>query len=295
MLSTPNSRIFLDHTCLLGEGPVWDDVQQVICWIDILNGEIHEFSPASKKHTTIAVHQMVGCFTFCTDGNFLVALQNGFAFVDRLTGTIKMISDPEIHLAGNRFNDGKCDPAGRFWAGTMSILETPEMGNVYMLDAALTITRKVDAVSVSNGMAWNKEGNLFYYIDSPERCVAAYDFDQKSGEITNRRMVVQVPEVDGFPDGMTIDEEGMLWIAHWGGWQVARWNPENGEKLFSFKLPVEKITSCTFGGEGLKDLYITTAKVNLTETELLAQPLAGAVFIIADCGFNGMPAVKFKV
>lgn len=294
MVSRPAIEIVLDHTCLLAEGPVWDDVQELICWVDILNGELYQFSPHSKKQTTIALHQMIGAFALCSDGNLIVVLQNGFAFVDRTNGSIKMISDPEIHLTGNRFNDGKCDPGGRFWAGTMSLLETPEVGAVYMMDNDLTVTQKIPSVSISNGMAWSMDGTVFYFIDSPARCVDAYDFDVKSGQISNRRIVVQVPEADGFPDGMTIDEEGMLWIAHWGGWQVARWNPANGEKLFSFKLPVEKITSCTFGGDELKDMYITSAKVGLSETESKEQPLAGSLFVINNCGYVGQPAVKFR-
>ena len=295
MVSLPAIEIVLDHACLLAEGPVWDEVKQLICWIDILNGELHQFSPHSKKHSTIALHQMIGAFALCSDGNLIVVVQNGFAFVDRKNGAIKMISDPEIHLTGNRFNDGKCDPAGRFWAGTMSLLETPAVGAVYMMDNDLSVTQKIPSVSISNGMAWNMDATIFYFIDSPARCVEAYDFDLETGQICNRRIVVQVPEADGFPDGMTIDEDGMLWIAHWGGWQVARWNPANGEKLLSYKLPVEKITSCTFGGEGLKDMYITSAKVGLTEEELKEQPLAGSLFVITNCGYVGQPAVKFKV
>lgn len=285
--------VVVDHNCLLGEGPVWDSKQKKIYWVDILNGEINEYSPDQKTHKTIPIHQMIGAFAFCTNGNFIAALQNGFAFIDRISGQIKMIADPENHLPGNRFNDGKCDPAGRFWAGTMALSEESEAGSVHVVDHDLSVTKKIDSVTISNGMAWSADHKTLYYIDSPSFKVVAYDYDIQTGEIANKRTVIKVIAEDGCPDGMTIDTEGMLWIAHWDGWQVTRWNPETGEKLFYFKLPVGRVTSCTFGGEDLTDLYITSAKIGLTEEALGKQPLAGSLFVIQNCGFKGLPAVEF--
>ena len=291
----PDLEIVLEHTCLLGEGSVWDEEENIICWIDILNGELHQFSPVLNTHSIITVHEMIGSFALCTNGNFIAALQNGFAFIDRKTGAINKITDPEVDLPGNRFNEGKCDPAGRFWAGTMSLLESPDAGSVYMLDKDLVVTKKIGQVSISNGKAWSKDCRTFYYIDTPTYTVVAYEYDNISGEITNKKVVIKIPETEGYPDGMTIDEEGMLWIAHWDGWQVARWNPATGEKLYTIKIPVAKVTSCTFGGADLNDLYITTAKVDLTEMELKQQPLAGGIFVVPNCGFKGLPAVKFRI
>lgn len=295
MTDQPAIHIVLKHTCLLGEGPVWDAEENIICWIDILNGELHQFSPVLKTHSIIAVKEMIGSFALCSNGDFIAALQNGFAFIDRTTGAINRIANPELHLPGNRFNDGKCDPAGRFWAGTMSLTETPLAGNVYLLDKDLVVTKKIEQVSISNGMAWSRNCQTFYYIDTPTYSIVAYDYNNITGEITNKKVVIQIPEREGFPDGMTIDEDGMLWIAHWNGWQVARWNPATGEKLYAIKIPVAKVTSCTFGGADLNDLYITTAKVDLTEMELKQQPLAGGIFVVPNCGFKGLPAVKFRI
>lgn len=146
-------EIALRHTCLLGEGPVWDARRRVICWVDILNGEIHQYTPEQKKHEIIPVHQMVGSLAVCKSGNFIAALQNGFAFIDRITGELKMINDPEDHLPGNRFNDGKCDPSGRFWSGTMSLSEEPGAGNVYVIQDGSAPSKKIGAVTISNGMA----------------------------------------------------------------------------------------------------------------------------------------------
>jgi sugar lactone lactonase YvrE len=293
--SDPQIEIVVDHACLLGEGPVWDGKQKMIYWIDILHGIIHEYSPEKKSHRFIEVQQMIGSFAFCADGNFIAALQNGFAFINRINGEIKMIADPESHLPDNRFNEGKCDPAGRFWAGTMAVSEERGAGNVYTIHNDLSPAKKIGDVTISNGMAWSTDHKTFYYIDTPTFEIVAYDYDKSSGQISNKRTIIKIANEDGCPDGMTIDNEGMLWVAHWDGWQITRWNPHNGEKLYSIKLPVARVTSCTFGGDNFEDLYITSAKVGLTKNELENQPFAGCLFVLRDCGFKGMPAFEFEV
>ncbi len=287
--------VVVAHKCLLGEGPVWDAKRQVICWVDILNGEIHEYAPDQKKHQTIYVQQMIGSLAVCKNGNYLVALQNGFAYINRTTGELQMLSDPEAHLPGNRFNDGKCDPAGRFFAGTMALSEAPKAGGLYLLENNASHKKQLEEISISNGMAWSLDHQTFYYIDSPTYEVAAFDYDKSTGSICNKRIIIKVPQEDGCPDGMTIDSEGMLWIAHWNGWQVARWNPGTGEKLYHIPMPVAKITSCTFGGQSLEDLYITSASVDLTDGDLKMQPLAGSLFVVRNCGFKGLPAFEFDI
>jgi sugar lactone lactonase YvrE len=283
----------VNYTCLLGEGPVWDAKRKLICWVDILNGEIHEFSPGNKTHHTIHVHQMIGSIALCTNGQYVAALQHGFAFVNRLTGEVNMISDPESHLPNNRFNEGKCDPAGRFWSGTMSLSEDAGAGNVYVLRDKLDHSKVIEGVSISNGLAWTKNSKLLYYIDTPTRSVVAYDFEIESGSISNKRIVISIDANEGYPDGMTIDNEDKLWIAHWDGWRVSRWDPEKGEKLAEITMPVARVTSCTFGGNNYKDLFITSASVGLSDDALQTQPLAGSLFVIRDCGYEGLPAVEF--
>lgn len=287
--------VVVDHASLLGEGPVWDNFKKCICWLDILNGMIHQFIPTQKKFTTIPVHQKIGSLAICTNNDFIVAMQNGFAFLNRENGVIKLIADPEANLPDNRFNEGKCDPAGRFWAGTMSLSEETATGSVYMIQNDLHVQKMIESVTISNGMAWSLDHQTFYYIDTPTFLIVAYDYNKVNGQISNKRTIVKIDDKDGFPDGMTIDSEGMLWVAHWGGWQITRWSPGTGKKIHSIKLPVAKVTSCTFGGEDFEDLYITTAKVGLTENELKQQPLAGSLFVIRNCGFKGIPAVEFIV
>ena len=279
----------------LGEGPVWDVRRKLICWVDIIGGKIYQCAPDTKKMSTIAVHQMIGAIAICKNGDFVAATQNGFAFINRETHEVKMLANPEVHLPNNRFNDGKCDPEGRFWAGTMSFSEEPGAGSVYALESDLSVTKKIEGVTISNGMAWSIDHQTFYYIDSPAFEVVSYHYNKRTGHITNKKTVIRIEEKEGSPDGMTIDREGMLWIAHWDGWQVARWNPETGEKLTRVQLPVARVSSCTFGGENLDDLYITSAREGLTKDELQKQPLAGSLFVVRGCGYKGMATFEFGV
>ena len=287
--------VVIEHKCLLGEGPLWDGTRKSVYWLDILKGEIHEYATEKRATRTIPVAQMVGSIAVCKDGSLIAALKNGFGFVNPDTGQVRMIGHPESHLVENRFNDGKCDPAGRFWAGTMSLSEEKNAGAVYVVDKNLVISQMIKQVTISNGMAWCVHHKKFYYIDTPTFEVAAYDYDMETGKIINREVVIKIANEDGYPDGMTIDSEGMLWIAHWDGWQVTRWNPVTGEKLMHIKLPVGRVTSCCFGGDNLQDLYITSARVGLSEDELERQPLAGSLFVIRDIGFTGVEPFKFEV
>jgi sugar lactone lactonase YvrE len=286
--------IVIDHCCELGEGPVWDAKTKSICWLDILKGHIHEFCTINGKHKFIDVGQMVGCIAITCDGNFIAGLKDGLGFVNRQSGEVTLFHQPEHHLPKNRFNDGKCDPAGRFWAGTMSLEEKEGTGSLYMVDNNALVTKKISSVSISNGLAWNMQKEEFYFIDTPTREVLAFDFEIETGKITKPRPVIRFSDDHGYPDGMTIDAEGKLWIAHWDGWQVSRWDPASGKQLESIRLPVGKVTSCTFGGETLEDLYITTARRELRADELLSQPFAGALFVIKNCGYKGLPAVEYK-
>jgi sugar lactone lactonase YvrE len=174
----------------------------------------------------------------------------------------------------------------------MSICEAPHCGALYCLDADLTVHRKIERVSISNGLAWSPDQRTMYFVDSPTRVVGAFDYDKSSGEIANRRVAVRIPDGMGFPDGMSIDEEGMLWIALWDGAAVRRWNPANGELLDTIPLPVTRPTSCVFGGENFDELYITSARSRLDEQTLTGQPLAGGIFRCRP-GVRGGPAWNF--
>ncbi len=282
------------HLSELGEGPVWDDRLNRICWIDIRNGHVHELDVNNNQLKTIQLGKLVGSIALCDDGNLLVAKEDGLVILDRYGHSVFYDGGIPPHSIGKfRFNDGKCDAAGRFWIGTMSDHEVENAGSFYLVDGWLKFEKVIEQVTIPNGMAWSKERNRFFFIDTPKSNVMSYSFDTEYGRISDPRIVFSIPESEGYPDGMTIDEEGMLWIAHWGGWQVTRWDPIKGKKLLSVNIPTSKVTSCTFGGKDLNDLYITTARTGLSERQLKDEPLAGSLFVFRNCGFKGLPTDRF--
>jgi len=290
----PPWEVVTDIRCELGEGPLWDPVRRCILWVDITKGVIYQYREGNKPEM-MEIGQKTGAIAPVNGGGLIAALKDGFAFIDQSGRKIKIIADPEKSLHGNRFNDGKCDPAGRFWAGTMDEIENRRgAGSLYSLNNDLTVSVKIKGVSCSNGLAWSLDHRVFYYIDTPTRQVVAYDYEVEDGKITNRRVVINISSEEGLPDGMTIDAEGMLWVAHWGGWKISRWNPSTGERLTDLSLPVSHVSSCTFGGSGLDDLYVTSARAGLNKDELDAQPQAGALFVLRKSGFTGTKAFEFR-
>lgn len=286
-------EVVTNHHCLLGESPVWDASQNRICWIDILKGEIHYFYPDSNIHGTFAAGHILGAIAIKKSGGLMAALKGGFAEIDLTKKTLQLVSAVETHLPDNRFNDGKCDPAGRFWAGTMSTSNTPHAGSLYVLEKDFTVSTKITGVTCSNGMAWSPDNTTLYYIDTPTGNVCAYNYDIINGSITNKRVVINIPEEKGYPDGMTIDAEGMLWIALWDGWKIIRYDPHTGKQLHQVILPVSKVTSCCFGGNSMEDIYVTSARTGVLENDLPSQPLAGSLFVIKKSGFKGLQAFEF--
>ena len=275
------------NLCILGEGPVWDPKTNTLYWIDIVKGQIHGHHLASGTSTLLETNDMIGSFAFCEDGRMIAALQKGIVFIDPITGEQEMIGNPEAHLKRNRFNDGKSDPAGRFWAGTLPLSEDYPGGSLYRIDKDLSIHKVLEGCTISNGLCWSHDHRYFYFIDTPTLRVDRFDYDLASGSISNRTTIITIDPKDGYPDGMTIDSEGMLWIAHWGGWQITRWNPATGEKIDSIHLPVSQVTSLCFGGEDFNTLFVTSAGRGLSDQALMEEPLAGATFMISDIPFKG--------
>ncbi|MFW5986187.1 MAG: SMP-30/gluconolactonase/LRE family protein [Halanaerobiales bacterium] len=287
------ARLVLDERAILGEGPSWDEKTERLFWVDISGEKVHIYNPADNSNETIELERPVGAVVPREEGGAVVALGDGFYFLNLETGETENIVRVEENEPDTRFNDGKCDPAGRFWAGTMVTGGDKPIGNLYCLDTDLTVRKMVENVTISNGLAWSPDNTTMYYIDTPTGQVVAYDYDLESGAIDNKRVVVSIPENSGNPDGMNIDAQGMIWVAHWQGYQVSRWNPETGEKLAEIKLPVERVTSCCFAGKELTDLYITTAKAGLKKEELEKQPNAGSLFKV-NTGIKGSKTYQFK-
>jgi sugar lactone lactonase YvrE len=268
----------LEACAELGDGPVWDHRESALWWVDINGHAVHRFDPATGEDTAYDMGEMVGAVVPRIRGGLVMAAHSGFYFFRPETGEREFLGHPEAHLANNRFNDGKCDPAGRFWAGSAAMDGVQGGAGLYCLGVDGAITQFLDSVTVSNGMAWSLDRTTMYYIDSMAQCVSAFDYDLETGNISNQRAVIAIERTDGFPDGMTIDTEGKLWVAHWGGARVVRYDPETGEALAKVAVPVSQPTSCAFGGDGQRDLYITTARASIRGDALAAQPLAGSLF-----------------
>ena len=273
------ATLLLDVKATLGEGPIWDIRENVLWWIDINECRLHRFDPATNQNETYDIGQRVGTVVPRTSGGLMLAIQNGFAAYDPATRKLDIIADPESHLPQNRFNDGKCDPAGRFWAGTLELVEeNMKAGSLYCLYPDGHVERRVPDVGISNGIVWTSDKKTMYFIDSPTRRVDAFDYDNDTGEISNRRTAIALPEGIGYPDGMSIDSEDKLWVALWAGWGVARFDPVTGELLEKINVKASQVTACAFGGPDLKDLYITTARRDLVGDALEDQPDAGGLF-----------------
>ncbi len=287
-------QLLHDSRCLLGEGPVWDHKTQKLYWVDIEGYAVHVLDTKSSDHGVIDVGTYVGSLCVRRSGGLILALKDRFVAFDPETGEMTPLADAETRLPGNRFNDGKCDPAGRFWAGTLMLDEDhgEGQGNLYCLYPDHRVELKMPGVWISNGLAWTSDNRTMYYIDSPLRTVSAFDYDLETGSITNRRVAILVAEGMGYPDGMAIDEEDKLWIAHWDGACVRRWDPQTGEVLATIEMPVTRPTSCVFGGENFETLYITSASTRLSPEQLAPQPLAGAVFQCKP-GVRGLPMTEF--
>jgi sugar lactone lactonase YvrE len=290
---TDAMELAIDARAELGEGPSWDAAARRLIWVDITAELVHRFDPASGRDERFEIGQPVGVAVPTTDGRLALAVSDGFVFLDPATGAIERIADVEADLADTMMNDGKCDPAGRLWAGTKDAKGGQPIAALYRLGAEGRPVRMLTGLTVSNGLGWSPDRATMYLIDSPTQRIDVFDFDLGAGEIANRRTLVEIPQAWGLPDGMTADEEGFLWVAFWGGSAVRRFDPE-GAIVSTIEFPVSQVTSCAFGGDDLSDLYVTSARDGLSDHQLAEQPLAGALFRLRP-GVRGQPPHSFAV
>ena len=276
---------------ILGESPVWSVAEEALYWVDIQAPAIHRLRPASGEIKTWTLPEQVGSIALRSRGGLVAATKTGFHFFDPATGRLRQIVDPERHMPENRFNDGRCDRAGRFWAGTMHESSHEPVGALYCLEPNLTVRTVQTGISIPNSLAWSPDDRVMYFADSPRRRIWAYDFDVAQGVIWNRRVFVDAADHPGVPDGSTVDAEGCLWNAEHGGSRVCRYTPA-GRLDRVLDLPVTQPTCCVFGGPRLETLYITTAREGLGPEQLAEQPLAGAVFAVQP-GVSGLPEPGF--
>lgn len=281
-------ELLCDARAQLGEGPVWLDSQ--LWFVDILSHQVCCVADSgSGDIQRLDVGGPVGALVPRKSGGFVLALKDRFAAFDPQSGRLQTLAKIEALPAHMRLNDGKCDPRGRFVAGTMDPEGKPPCGKLYVLDTDWQMREWVDGIGTSNGLAWNASGTTFYYIDTPTAKVSAFDYDLETGSVSRRRTVLEIP---GRPDGMTIDSDGNLWIAIWGGWGVGCWDPRTGQQLHWIDVPAENTTCPTFGGPGMDRLYITSARLNRPEEKLFDQPAAGGIFV-CEPGVCGRPVEYF--
>jgi sugar lactone lactonase YvrE len=275
----------------LGEGPVWDAAEQAIHWVDIKGQLLQRFHPASGDSRVWTLPERIGSFALRERGGFVVALASGFAFLSE-DGAVDWIARPAADRPGIRFNDGKCDSAGRFWAGTMNEAGPEPTGALYRLDPDLTVTEMETGIGISNALSWSPDHRTLYFADTRAEEVRAYDYDVATGAIANRRVFASTAGRPGSPDGSTVDAEGCLWNAEWDGWCLVRYTPD-GRVDRILDLPVQRPTSCAFGGPDLRTLYITTAVWDATPEEIERQPWAGSLLAV-DVDVPGLPAARFR-
>jgi sugar lactone lactonase YvrE len=288
------SLLALQKNSRLGEGIFWHSEHKKIYWIDIENMEVHRFDPETLDADMWNVGKRVGCIVPSANDKIVCALQGEIAELDLLTGKTKKLLDIEKELPGNRCNDGNVDLNGRLWIGTMSVNEEQkEKGSLYRIGPDLIARKMVEKLSISNGIGWSPNDDEMYLIDTPDKRLLAFRYDAASGNITNERRVDFFPGTGGFPDGMCMDTDGMLWIAFWGGKRIGRFDPATGDQLAEVEVPAVNITSCCFGDDDLQTLYIITARQGMSEEELKEYPLSGSIFKCKP-GVGGVRMNSFK-
>jgi sugar lactone lactonase YvrE len=273
----------------LGECPLWDERERVLWWVDSRGPAVKRIDPATGAARTITLPETVGSIAFRERGGLLAATKSGIHYLDPASGGLDPVARPELHLPDNRFNDGRCDRAGRFWAGTMSDARREPVGSLYRLEANLDCAPLRNAVVIPNSLAWSPDGRRMYFADTMRCLIWAYDYDPASGAATRERVFADA--TPGRPDGSCVDAEGCLWNAEYGAGRLVRYTPA-GKVDRVIPLPIANPTCCCFGGGALDVLFVTTARQRLTPEELARQPLAGSVLAVRP-GVQGLPESRF--
>ncbi|WP_236254769.1 SMP-30/gluconolactonase/LRE family protein [Mucisphaera calidilacus] len=272
-----------EYRALLAEGPVWHE--GMLWYVDIQRGALCRVGLDGSGFEWRALVELLGAASPCDDGRWLLAYEDGLMLYDWDRDEREVVSDV-LRDVPFRMNDGKADPRGRFWVGTIATERGAGSASFYCYEHGRGIATHLTGVTISNGLDWSADGSRMYYIDTPTKRVDVFDFDMERGAISNRQPLVVFGEDAGGPDGMCLDADGHAWVAFWGGSCVRCFDGETGEQLREVAVPAERVTSCCFAGEGLDRLVITTASAGLRDDELEAQPGAGRVFV-TDVGVRG--------
>lgn len=278
-------EIAIRAEAVLGEGPTWDPDRERLLWVDILSSRVHTFEPASGRRTTMTTEQHVGAVKPRAGGGLVVNLRDGVGLYDA-DGTFRWLRHAPV--AGRRGNDAAVAPDGALWAGTMRYDEGEGGGTLERVAPDGEVTTVLPSVTISNGTGWSPDGTLMYYVDTPTRRVDVFTVTDGGRGVTDRRTLVDTSDLSGSPDGLTVDAAGCVWVAFWEGGAVRRFTPD-GKLDREVPVPASRPTACAFGGPGLRDLYVTTARVG---ANVAAEPLAGSVLVLPDAG-EGLPQPAF--
>ena len=273
---------------ILGEGVIWNTEERALYWCDNLKSNIQRFDPTTKTHRVWPMPEEVGSFVFREKGGICAAMKSGFAFIDDLDDlTIVYITDPEPNSPQTRMNDGKCDRRGRFWCGSMDATLKDPLASLYKLESDLSCHKMDENIICSNGMAWSPDDKTMYFADTRAESVYAYDYDIDDGTISNKRVFISTADMPGRADGATVDTEGNYWFAHIHDSKVLKYDA-HGKFLQAVDVPVKQPTMCTFGGDNLDVLYVTSATRFMEPGEEKTQALAGSLFAVYGLGAQGI-------
>ena len=284
-------EVFADLHADVGEAPHWDEPTKTLLFVNLTGGSVFRYGQAGTELTSFSVGQEVGAVVPRRGGGLVLAVRDGIAVASDTGEGFELAAPVERDIRGNRMNDAKCDPAGRLLAGTTAFDFTPHSAALYCVEPGWSFRRIIGGVTQSNGIAWSPDGSQLYFIDSATQGVDVFDYDAGTGSVGNRRRLVTIERTHGVPDGMTTDSKGNLWVACFGGAAVRCFSPAGGQ-LDEVLFPVTQVTSCTFGGADLADLYVTSAAYRLSTDQLQKEPHAGATFVCRP-GAVGMLASSF--
>jgi sugar lactone lactonase YvrE len=288
---TESAAVAVDCHAPHGEGPTWDARRGLVVWVSIMQGTVYTLDPGNGHTEQFEVGEPIGAIVPRASGGYCLAVEHGFAAVGELGEQVQPIASIQQDGPAYRMNDAKCDPAGRFWAGTMAYDETPGCGVLYRLSIEGQVETMLSPVTISNGLGWSPDNTRMYYIDTPTAGVDVFDYDLSTGKITDRRRLITVPAGVGHPDGMTVDAEGYLWVALWGGGAVHRYAPD-GTLERIVQVPATNTSSCVFGGADLADLYITSA-AHPSPDNWDKHEHAGDLFVYRP-GVSGLPTNSYR-